>query len=193
MPARRTKRADGRFSVTARLESPDGTKRRTYFYGRTQAEAKAKAAAARDRVNGGEPVRDATRTLSEWLAEWRATFLRASDRAESTKDLYAGLTSRHVDPLIGHLPLGQVKPSDITRVLLHMEHLGRAVSTRRNTYAALDQPSMTRWSMGSWGRVQCCGSGVQRRGTMRRGASALTKSHGCSRALRICATQRSFV
>jgi integrase len=137
MPARRTKRADGRFSVTARLESPDGTTRRVYFYGRTQTEARAKAVATRERVGRGEPVRDATRTLSEWLVEWRTTFLRASDRAESTKDLYAGLTSRHVEPLIGHLPLGQVKPSDITRVLLHMERLGRAASTRRNAYAAL--------------------------------------------------------
>lgn len=133
MSARRTKRADGRFSVTVRLESPDGTRRRVYFYGRTQAEARAKAAAARERVGRGEPVRDATRTLSEW----RTTFLRASDRAESTKDLYAGLTERHVEPLIGHLALGQVKPSDVTRLLLQMEQLGRAASTRRNAYAAL--------------------------------------------------------
>jgi integrase len=137
MPARRTKRADGRYSVTARLESPDGTTRRVYFYGRTQTEARAKAAAARERVNRGEPVRDATRTLSDWLAEWRTTFLRASDRAESTKDLYAGLTVRHVEPLIGHLALGQVKPSDVTRALLHMEQLGLMASTRRNAYAAL--------------------------------------------------------
>jgi integrase len=137
MSARRTKRTDGRYSVTARIESPDGTIRRTYFYGRTQAEAKAKADAARERVGRGEPVRDATRTVSDWLAEWRTTFLRASDRAESTKELYAGLTERHVEPLIGHLALGQVKPSDITRVLLHLERLGRAASTRRNAYAAL--------------------------------------------------------
>ena len=137
MPARRSKRADGRYTVTVRLESPDGTVRRMFFYGRTQAEAKAKAAEASDRVGRGEPVRDATRTVSDWLAEWRTTFLAASDRAESTKDLYAGLTRRHVEPLIGHLPLGQVKPSDITRVLLHMEQLGRTASTRRNAYAAL--------------------------------------------------------
>jgi len=137
MSARRTKRADGRYSVTARLERPDGTIRRTYFYGRTQAEAKAKADAARERVGRGEPVRDATRTLSDWLAEWRTTFLRASDRAESTKDLYAGLTVGHVEPVIGHLALGQVKPSDITRVLLRMEQLGRAASTRRSAYASM--------------------------------------------------------
>src|ERR687897_73954 len=137
MSARRTKRTDGRYGVTVRLERRDGTVRRTYFYGRTQAEAKAKALAARERVGRGEPVRDATRTVSDWLAEWRTTFLRASDRAESTKDLYAGLTVHHVEPLIGQLALGQVKPSDITRVLLHMEQLGRAASTRRSAYAAM--------------------------------------------------------
>src|SRR5918994_1204883 len=111
MSARRTKRTDGRYGVTVRLERRDGTVRRTYFYGRTQAEAKAKALAARERVGRGEPVRDATRTVSDWLAEWRTTFLRASDRAESTKDLYAGLTVHHVEPLIGHLALGQVRPT----------------------------------------------------------------------------------
>src|SRR5829696_2611477 len=137
MSARRTKRTDGRYSVTATLERLDGTIRRTYFYGRTQTEARAKAAAARERVNRGEPVRDATRTLSDWLAEWRTTFLRASDRAESTKDLYAGLTVRHVEPLIGHLALGQVKPSDVTRALLHMEQLGRAARTPAQCLRAL--------------------------------------------------------
>lgn len=134
---RRTKRADGRYAVSITLPQPDGTKRRAYFYGRTQAEAKAAAADARERVNQGGPVRDATRRLSDWLAEWQTTFLRASDRAESTKLLYAGLTRRYVEPMIGHLSLGQVKPSDITRVLLQMDERGLASSTRRSTYAAM--------------------------------------------------------
>ena len=100
-------RADGRFSLTARLERPDGTIRRTYFYGRTQAEAKARAAAARDRVSRGEPVRDATRTLSDWLAEWRTTFLRASDRAES-RTYTPGLTGSQAPtfPPISAGPVG---------------------------------------------------------------------------------------
>ena len=71
MAGRRTKRSDGRFCLNITVENPDGTKRRVYFYGRTQAEAKAKAAAARERVGRGEPVRDATRTVSDWLAEPR--------------------------------------------------------------------------------------------------------------------------
>ncbi|HZA32739.1 MAG TPA: hypothetical protein VE462_14615 [Propionibacteriaceae bacterium] len=63
MAGRRTKRSDGRFCLNITIENADGTKRRVYFYGRTQADAKAKVAAARERVGHGEPVRDATRTL----------------------------------------------------------------------------------------------------------------------------------
>ena len=65
MAGRRTKRSDGRFCLNITVENADGTKRRVYFYGRTQAEAKAKVAAARARVGRGEPVRDATRTVSD--------------------------------------------------------------------------------------------------------------------------------
>jgi hypothetical protein len=53
--------------------------------GRTQAEAQASRFGMR----------------AERCRKWRTTFLRASDRAESTKDLFAGLTARHVEPLIG--------------------------------------------------------------------------------------------
>src|SRR5215217_4065743 len=59
MAGRRTKRSDGRFCLNITVENADGTKRRLYFYGRTQAEARAKLAAARQRVGRGEPVRDA--------------------------------------------------------------------------------------------------------------------------------------
>ena len=137
MATRRTKRADGRYIVNVTVDNPDGTKRRVYFYRRTQAEAKRQADAARERVAQGGPVRDATRSVSDWLTEWRGTFFQASDRASSTKSLCAGLTLRHVEPVIGRTPLGQVRPSDVTRVLLTMEQGGSAASTRRNAYAAL--------------------------------------------------------
>ena len=83
MSQRRTKRGDGRYSVNIRLEGADGTPRRVYFCGRTQAEACGKANAALERVSMGAPVRDATRSLGDWLAQWRETFLLASDRAMS--------------------------------------------------------------------------------------------------------------
>ncbi len=43
MPPRKTKRNDGRFAFTLRYVDPiTGEKKRAYFYGRTQAEAKAR-------------------------------------------------------------------------------------------------------------------------------------------------------
>ena len=88
---RKTKRNDGRFAFTLRYVDPiTGEKKRAYFYGRTQAEAKAKAESARQRLTHGGPVRDASRTLADWLQEWQATFLEASGRARSTKTMHAG-------------------------------------------------------------------------------------------------------
>jgi integrase len=137
MAARRTKRSDGRYTVTVTYEDQNGVKRRHFSYGKTQAEANMKAQEARDRLQAGAPVRDATRTLSDWLGEWRTTFLAASDRAQATKELYEGLTRKHVEAAIGTIPLDRLKPSDITRLMLAMEKSGLAASTRRNGYAAL--------------------------------------------------------
>jgi integrase len=136
MAARRTKRADGRFVYTFSFEG-----KRYYGYGKTQAEAKADAAGKKRSLEADAPVRDSSRTLSDWLTEWRTTMLRASDRSMSTQRLYAGLTARHVDPVIGGLPLRRIRPADVTQVLLTMEKQGLAPSTRRNAYAAM------RWAL----------------------------------------------
>ena len=78
MAGRRTKRSDGRFCLNITVENADGTKRRVYFCCRTPAEAKANAAAARERVNRGGPVRDATRTVSDWISSCWIGLLRAN-------------------------------------------------------------------------------------------------------------------
>src|SRR3954447_12531412 len=76
MPARRTKRAAGRYIVNLTVEQLDGAKRRVYLYGRTQSEAKRKAQPPGSAFEQGAPLRDATRCVSDWLSEWRATFSR---------------------------------------------------------------------------------------------------------------------
>jgi integrase len=70
----------------------------------------------------------------------------ASDRAGSTKVLYAGLTRNYVDPQIGSIPLDRLRPADVTRMLLGMEKVGMSGSTRRSAYAALP----TRWTASCW-------------------------------------------
>jgi integrase len=136
MAARRTKRADGRFVVTFSFEG-----KRYYGYGQTQTEAKADASDKRKNLEAGAPVRDSSRTLGDWLEEWRTTTLKGSDRSVSTKYLYAGLTKRHVDTSMGGLALKRIRPTDVTALLLTMEEKGLAASTRRNCYAAL------RWAL----------------------------------------------
>lgn len=137
MSGRLSRRLDGRYQLRVSMTTEDGSRKRVYFYGTTQREARAKADLAAERLAAGSPVRDSSRSLADWLEEWRNTFLRASDRAPSTKQLYSGLTRRHVEPLVGHVRLDQLRPTDITRLMLHLEDAGKAASTRRNCYAAL--------------------------------------------------------
>jgi integrase len=137
MAGRLSRRPDGRYQYRVTLIAENGSRTRTSFYGATQREARAKADEAAERLAAGSPIRDSSRSLADWLEEWRNTFLRASDRAQSTKELYSGLTKRYVEPVIGQVRLGQLRPSDVTRLMLHLETAGKAASTRRNCYAAL--------------------------------------------------------
>ena len=132
MAARLKKRADNRFTVTVTLDG-----KRRFFYGTTQTEAKAKADEARARVKAGGPVRDANRTLTDWLGEWTQTYLPLSNRAESTKIMHEGYTRTWIIPTIGHVQLGNLNVNDINRMLLAMKADGKAESTRRNAYTTL--------------------------------------------------------
>jgi len=132
MASRIKKRADNRYTVTLTLDG-----KRYFFYGKTQAEAKAKADTARARLKAGGPVRDATRSLTDWLNEWTGTYLAISDRAESTKTMHEGYARTWITPTIGSVPLGSLTANDINRLLLTMKASGKAESTRRNCYTTL--------------------------------------------------------
>ncbi|MDF2916580.1 MAG: site-specific integrase [Microbacterium sp.] len=132
MAGRLKKRADNRYTVTRTFDG-----KRYFFYGKTQAEARATADEARARFKSGGPVRDATRTLADWLDEWSITYLTLSNRAESTKIMHAGYARTWIVPTIGHVPLGSLTVNDINRMLLQMKAAGKAESTRRNCYTTL--------------------------------------------------------
>ena len=96
-----TKRANGEGSVRqrangsweARLSFTDtdtGRTERVSFYAATAKGVRAKMHAARGRLEAGAPVRDATRTVADWLSHWRATTLVASDRKGVDADAVCG-------------------------------------------------------------------------------------------------------
>src|SRR5512146_775073 len=74
-----------------------GQTKRHVVYGKTRADVRDKMRQARGRLDNGAAVKDSKRALADWLAQWRATTLAASDRKESTRELYANLCRRHLE------------------------------------------------------------------------------------------------
>jgi integrase len=117
------KRANGERSVRQRLngrwearltyvDADTGQKKRVSFYGVTAKAARAEMKEARERLDAGAPVKDASTTVSDWLEHWRATTLAASDRKESTRALYSLLSRRYLEPApFGTTPLDKLRPS----------------------------------------------------------------------------------
>jgi integrase len=72
-------------------------------------------------LTAGAPVKDAKRTVGDWLAHWRATSLAVSDRKESTRALYATLCRKHLEPApFGAVTLDKLRPSDVEALVLAM-------------------------------------------------------------------------
>lgn len=123
-----------------------GQRKRHTVYGRTRQEVRDKLKQASERLEAGGPVKDATRAVGDWLAYWRATTLAASDRKESTRDLYGNLSRRHLEVApFGAIHLDRLKPSDVEALVLSMraktkgDPPRRALSdsTIRQTYTVL--------------------------------------------------------
>jgi integrase len=114
-----------------------GERKRESLYGPTAAAVRAKMAAARRRIDAGAPVRDATGTVADWLNHWCATTLAASDRKESTKELYAGFVRKHLCELLGVATLDKLRPSDIERLILACRDRGLSDSSVRSCYSVL--------------------------------------------------------
>lgn len=115
-------RANGRWE--ARLTYTDtetGHVKRISLYGATAKAARTEMKKARERLDAGAPVKDASRSVGDWLAQWRETTLAASDRAASTRALYGTLSRRYLEPApFGAITLDKLRPSDIEGLVLRM-------------------------------------------------------------------------
>lgn len=66
----------------------------------------------------GGAGRDATRTVAEWLAQWRETTLAVADCKDSTRSLYTTLSRKHLEPApFGAIQLDRLRPSDIEALI----------------------------------------------------------------------------
>lgn len=131
------KRPDGTWSGQLTVRDIAGTIHRPTVYGKTRTEVRAKLAEVRQRVETGAPVRDSTITLALWLSDWVAVALPASDRKQSTIDLYALITRKHLIPVLGQRQLQALRPSDIEALVLAKRRAGLSSSTVRTIYTVL--------------------------------------------------------
>jgi integrase len=98
-----------------------GQPKRHVMYGKTRTDVRDKMKRVRERLDNGVAVTDSKRTLADWLAHWRVTTLAASDRTESTRELYANLCRRHLEPPpFGAIRLDKLKASDVEGLVLAM-------------------------------------------------------------------------
>jgi integrase len=89
------------------------------------------------RSEQGYVLRDSQQTLSYWIAEWKDTRLKHSDRKGSTKELYRNLATKHLaGSSLGQMPLKEIRPLHLTRFFSALSSASMSDSTRRNIYTA---------------------------------------------------------
>jgi hypothetical protein len=131
------KRKDGTWSAELSYRDNHGTLKRRTVYGKTQAEVRGKFRDARERIESGAPIKDASMTVAAWLEDWITKSLAASDRKQATKDLYATLARTHLVPTVGTIPLGRLRPSDVEALIVTKRDAGLSGSTIRTIYTVL--------------------------------------------------------
>ena len=110
-----TKRADGRWEGRLSLgHDRSGKRNRHVVYGRTQKEVRAKLDDLRSRLSSGYDGQSDLQTkayLELWMIE------KARTLKPSTIEQYRLCIDRHINPRIGHIRLGKLKPLQVQRLV----------------------------------------------------------------------------
>lgn len=130
------RRPDGRWQGRiSYLNETTGKRERVAVYGKTKNEARDKLKAARDRLDAGKPPKDASVTVAEWMAHWRSTSLEASDRKPTTKELYAGLSVKHLEAgALGAVTLKRLRATHVEALVVELRERGLSESSVTSIY-----------------------------------------------------------
>lgn len=100
----------------------DGKRVRRKVRARNEQDAKDKLARLQRAYRPGTSTATLGAYLAEWLDGWQ-------EIRKSTRTSYAGHIRLHIDPLLGGIPLAQLSPSDIRRLVLDLQRKGLAAAT----------------------------------------------------------------
>lgn len=131
-------RSDGRWEARFTVGRDPGTGKQIQrsVYGSTQKEVRQKLAQAVADLDSGIYQAPNKIKVSEWLAEWLATFCAGKIKPLSYQT-YAGLIKNHINPAIGAMELQAVKGTHIQRLYNSMTKAGLSGKLVRNVSAVL--------------------------------------------------------
>jgi len=117
-------RNDGQYCGAVSRGIVNGKPKRQYFTGKTRAEVAAKVNRALQDVQDGTPVISAKQTLGQFLARWLEDSVKLTVAPRTYKS-YSDTVRLHIEPAIGRIPLAQLTPQ-------HVQKMMRAATTPRN-------------------------------------------------------------
>ena len=106
-------------------------------YAKTRALAVTELRRATMRAAAGRVGADSTAPLRVVAARWESRAGVAQRLAPSTVKAYSGVLHRHVLPVIGDLPLREVRPSQVVDVLVIMDRSGLGAASQDHALQAL--------------------------------------------------------
>lgn len=132
-------RPTGRWEGRISFVDPITDRRRSVsVYADSAKEARAELKKVVQRIEEGQPPKDAAVTVADWMARWRTTALEASDRKPTTKALYGGLSRTHLEVgEIGAKRLDKLRPSDVEALVVNLRKAELSESTVRQVYTVL--------------------------------------------------------
>jgi integrase len=132
------KRSDGRWmaSLTLGRDPQTGVLKRASFYGKTRAEVALRLAQAlRDQAHGVFVAPHAL-TVQSWLSTWLTTYKQPALRPLSV-ERYGRLIRKHLTPVLGHLPLRELRPEHLQQFYTAQLARGMAPRTVRQLHTLL--------------------------------------------------------
>lgn len=129
-------RADGKWVGRLYYEDPvTGLARRAQVTGTTKSSVSAQLRKMTQRIGTGAAARDDAGRFGVFAARWLESSLPASNRKETTKVLYAGLTRNHViGSDLGELSMKNLRPTSVERFVTQLRAKGLSDSTVRQVY-----------------------------------------------------------
>lgn len=133
------KRQDGRWEgrATVSYDEITGKQIQKSVYGKTQREAREKMSKIIAEVDDGDYVEPSRIPLGNWLDEWIDLYVQHSVKPY-TVDSYKSLCENHIKPLLGHVTLAKLAPTQIQKFYnTLLTERGLSAKTVKNVHGVL--------------------------------------------------------